>query len=165
MKRDEALIEKIPVDQRWYDVGGQTRNPAELNSHRPHNWFGVIGLSEAQLPWEHLSNTKLIGLLLTIRILKSSGFEIWTNNWKEYINSKAQQCPRRTMLAQHSQIKRTKKKKKKGKLISLQATSKVGYNSLCRLEWRPKAVARSLPVCPGWLAGKCEACCRSGIVR
>ena len=55
------------------------RNPAE-EKWPAHNWFGVIGLSEAQLPWEHLSNTKLIGLLLTIRILKSSGFGIWTNN-------------------------------------------------------------------------------------
>ena len=47
-----------------------------------------------------------------------------------------------------------------GNLISILPTSLVGHNSLCRLEWGPKAEAKSLLVCPGWLACKCEVCSR-----
>ena len=48
-----------------------------------------------------------------------------------------------------------------GNLISILPPSLVGPNSLCRLEWGPKAEAKSLLVCPGWLACKCEVCSRN----
>ena len=42
MKRDEALIEKIPVDQRWYDGGGADEKPC---------WVELA--PAAQLVWGH----------------------------------------------------------------------------------------------------------------